>query len=428
MEWFNKQHNIIKYLICIFFVFILFSSTRVFLIKENELDYKFAPLYENKDILVENKNYTINVKYPEFKNKTINKKINLWLNSYIKKFEKESNANKSSLNIEYSIYFIEDYANIFFSIDNSLNTKDISENFIIDFGTNKFINITKIYNKNYILDNIKNVSNKYSTYISNSILDKDINKFDYFINDSSITIYFSDLKLDNSISYIPNIKIVKDNELEQGHIIDKSKKMVALTFDDGPSKYSLDILECLNLNDSKATFFEIGRNMNNHKDITKKLYDNGMEIGNHTFSHTSLPKISASDVAEEINLTSKIYNQITGKDLSLVRPPYGSVNKGVKNAISFPIILWDIDTRDWDYKNPEISAPIILDNVSDGDIILMHDVYGETVELAKIIIPELKARGYELVTVSELAKYKDHELKNGQITRKINQKSIQNKN
>ena len=195
--------------------------------------------------------------------------------------------------------------------------------------------------------------------------------------------------------------------------------MVALTFDDGPNENTLEILDCLLANDSKATFFELGNRMKNNKEITKKLYDNSMEIGSHTYSHKYLTRISKDEALNEINSVSILFNEITNDNIKLLRAPYGSVNSEVRNLSPFPIILWSIDTKDWLYKDSDKSLPIILSNVSDGDIILMHDIHKTTIELVKRAVPELKARGFELVTVSEMAKYKNYELENGVVYRKI---------
>ena len=196
--------------------------------------------------------------------------------------------------------------------------------------------------------------------------------------------------------------------------------MVALTFDDGPSSYSLEILDTLLLNNSKATFFELGNRMKNNKNITKRLYDSGMEIGSHTYSHKYLTRIEKEEAINEINSVSILFNEITKDNITLLRAPYGSVNADVRKLSPFPIILWSIDTKDWLYKEPEKSSKIVFDNVKDGDIILMHDIHKETIDLVKIVVPELKARGYELVTVSELAKYKNKSLDSGVVYRRIN--------
>ena len=260
------------------------------------------------------------------------------------------------------------------------------------------------------------VSKKYSKKISDDILTSDINDFNYLIDEDEFTVYFDSLAF-NDITYTPMLEIRKNTKSVYEE--EQNKKLVALTFDDGPSEYSLEILECLIENDSKATFFELGSRIKNNKEITKKLYLSGMEIGNHTYSHKYLTRLNTNEVLEEINSTSILFNEITGDNIKLLRAPYGSVNSSVRNLSPFPIISWNIDTKDWLYKDPDKSIPIILEHVSDGDIILMHDVHEPTIELVKRIVPDLIGRGYELVTVSELAKIKNIELENGVVYRKI---------
>lgn len=422
MKWFNNRSIIFKYLICVFLLFIFLVLAKLSFAKpEVEIDFSiFDKSVTKSNIYINGEDkYVIDVNYPKFKDKKLNELITNWVYNYIKEFKEEAkDLNNNQLIINYSIYYIEEHANIFFDINNTLKPKDINNNILINLKSKDMSNIAEIYNEEILKENISKVKNKYPSFVSSKILNEDIDKFNYLITDDGYIIYFTNLDYSKSISYIPNIKVnlnVKSVEEE----FDKSKKMVALTFDDGPSGYTLEILDCLELNGAKATFFELGSKMKKYSDITKKLYTSGMEIGNHSYSHKYLTRISLGKALDEINSTSIIFNQITNDNLSLLRPPYGSVNSTIRKNSPFPLIFWSIDTKDWLYRDANISAPIVLDNVKDGDIILMHDVHFTTIELVKIVVPELISKGYELVTVSELAKYKNYTLAPGVSVREI---------
>lgn len=199
-------------------------------------------------------------------------------------------------------------------------------------------------------------------------------------------------------------------------IINPKKPMVALTFDDGPAPaYTTKIVNELEKFDAHATFFVLGSRLTgqNAKSIIRKAAKNGNEIGSHTYNHKKLTTLSSADIQQEASRTEKAIKQLTGSYPSLTRPPYGSINDAVKKNISTPLILWSIDTQDWKTKNRTNTVTTVLNNVKDGDIILMHDIYAPTADAAVELIPKLIQKGYQLVTVSELAAYKNQKLKSG---------------
>lgn len=198
------------------------------------------------------------------------------------------------------------------------------------------------------------------------------------------------------------------------------EKVIAFTFDDGPSIYTREIADVLLLYNSKATFFETGINMKNNQEIVSYLINNKMEIASHTYSHKNLAVISEERIREELNSTSILFNEITNKEIRLCRVPYGIVNDKIKRNMIFPIIGWSIDTKDWLYKNENYIVDLILENVSDGDIILMHDIYSSSLKAVKKVLPLLIDMGYKITSVSELAKIKGIELKPGEIYRSFN--------
>jgi peptidoglycan/xylan/chitin deacetylase (PgdA/CDA1 family) len=197
--------------------------------------------------------------------------------------------------------------------------------------------------------------------------------------------------------------------------IDPNKPMVALTFDDGPSKdYTSIILDTLKENNSRATFFVLGSEVKDNEEILVRMVNEGNEIGNHSYNHKDLTSISDYELYQQIVGTDELIEDITGITPPVMRPPYGYVDDSIASRIYKPIIMWSLDTLDWENRNSETICSNILDNVKDGDIVLMHDIYGTTAEAMKLVIPELIERGYQLVTVSELNQYKQANMLAGQ--------------
>ena len=197
--------------------------------------------------------------------------------------------------------------------------------------------------------------------------------------------------------------------------IDPSKPMVALTFDDGPSAYTKDILNQLEKYNAHATFFVVGNRVASNASTIKRAYDLGCEIGNHSWSHPQLSAISVKEMQNEISKTDEAVKKITGQAPTLLRPPYGAVDADVKAYAGKPLIHWSIDTLDWEHRTSSKTISSVLNNVRDGSIVLMHDIYAPTRDAAVSLIPTLISRGYQLVTVSEMAAYRGVDLKNGTI-------------
>lgn len=190
--------------------------------------------------------------------------------------------------------------------------------------------------------------------------------------------------------------------------IDSSKPMVALTFDDGPNGTAtpkiLDTLERYNV---VATFFDLGTCMEKYPNITKREEQIGCEVGTHTYSHQNLNKLSAEEIQNDISNASMVYEKTLGHKLYLVRPPYGNANSTVRRNLKYPLIGWDIDSLDWKFRNKDkILSKINEISNYDGRIILMHSIYDATAEAVEELVPQLLEKGYQLVTVSEMAKYK----------------------
>lgn len=199
-----------------------------------------------------------------------------------------------------------------------------------------------------------------------------------------------------------------DGKLESEKlVIDPAQKMVALTFDDGPGPRTMELLNVLEANGAKATFFMVGPNVDNYPDTVKKMEEIGCEPANHTTNHKDLAKLDAAGIQTQVGGTNNSISAVLGHGAALLRPPYGSVNDGVKAYAGMPLALWSVDTLDWKVKNKEQTVANIWQAEAagglDGDVILMHDIHGWSVDAAIEIIPQLVAKGYQLVTMSEMA-------------------------
>lgn len=183
-------------------------------------------------------------------------------------------------------------------------------------------------------------------------------------------------------------------------------KMVALTFDDGPfvSK-TPKILEILQQNDCRATFFSLGKYVSNHPELAQQVLAAGCELGSHSWFHSKQTALSAEERAEDFARVAKAFEEATGSAPYLFRAPYGAIDDAVKadlvnqNMIS---VLWSLDTEDWRASSADAVYKSVMDVVRDGDIILMHENAEYTVEVLPRILAALKEQGYQVVTVSEL--------------------------
>ena len=184
---------------------------------------------------------------------------------------------------------------------------------------------------------------------------------------------------------------------------------IALTFDDGPHyKYTAEILDILEEYDVRATFFVIGSNAVKQPSLIERELAEGHEVENHTYGHVYLKKLCDDDIKSQVMDNESTIAGIADYTTRLIRPPGGIYDERlpkIASEMGYKIVLWSVDTCDWEHKPSKRIAENVLDNVKAGDIILMHDFIGRnspTPEALKIMLPELIERGYKFVTVSEL--------------------------
>lgn len=180
-------------------------------------------------------------------------------------------------------------------------------------------------------------------------------------------------------------------------------KRVALTFDDGPHPvYTVELLDGLAERGVCATFFVIGENIPGNEEIIRRMDMEGHLIGNHTYDHVKISDLSVEEACGQVEKTSALIHEITGKDTEYVRPPFGSWRKDLECSFEMFPVLWDVDPLDWTTKNTSDVVRRVLEAVGPDDIILLHDCYKSSVEAALQIVDALSEQGYEFVTVDEL--------------------------
>ena len=178
---------------------------------------------------------------------------------------------------------------------------------------------------------------------------------------------------------------------------------VALTFDDGPHRiYTKNLLDGLRERGVKATFFVVGENIPGNEDLIRQMEADGHLIGNHTYDHADISKLSDEENCRELQKTSDLVKEITGYGTAYVRPPFGNWKDTMDCRVTMISVKWTIDTLDWKSKNVAEIIGKVMQQISDYDIILMHDYYETSVEAALQIVDRLQEEGYEFVTVEDL--------------------------
>lgn len=408
--------------------------------------------------------YSLAIHYPEFKETFLNEQIQQYVSlgkgeflNHVEQNRQHLKEAQASLYITFDIYPIDkDLYSIVFNMESYVvgaNGQQSSKIFLVDVNSNRFIQQTEIIIDNEVnrdklfhlllkkfeaseeyrdflfKDYLKEWINDPHNHFSNMFLTEDFLafKFDKYLVTAgaagSPEIYLPleevreflredwqkrlDIPKENDEALEPD-KVPEPNEQEDsekdiGDNISPNKKRVALTFDDGPHNTNTPkILELLDKYNAKATFFMLGTRVDFYPDIAKEIVERGHEPGNHTWHHRDLTTLSKAEINLEIERTNVAIKKATGKEPILYRPPYGSINNQVREAVNKPAILWTVDTLDWKSRNAHKVLKEVQKNVEDGSIILMHDIHDTTVEAVALVLEFLDKEGYECVTVSEL--------------------------
>ena len=393
-------------------------------------------------IIEEKNNILIGITYPTTGYKKLDKLIkedvsNIYNDFKIEYEEFKSLTTKSELNIDYTYNIVNDNyiaitLNIF--IDSTKNKKEINyiKSYNYDISSNKIIYLDSLIDDNNLNKLVKIINTElikeYGECIEINKLNEKIipnfNNFELFsFDEDNLYFYFNEGFIFKDYCGITEvvvpikkisllIKINKKNKETINYTkqvnknINASKKVVALTFDDGPSKYTKEVIDILNKNNAVGTFFIIGNKVTIYKDTLKEMLKNGNEIGNHSYNHKWLTKLTIENYKDQLNKTQDILYEELGYKPTCMRPTYGSINKKIRNNTDLDIIMWSVDTMDWKYKSVDKIVSRATSNVKDQDIILMHDIKKRTGDALKKIIPILKEQGFEFVTVSELKEIK----------------------
>ena len=396
--------------------------------------------FDTKDYIIEQKDYTIKIKTINSNSNKLNSKINEIINKAKDSFLKE-NRNKGSLIIDYEYTRYKDIYTFHISSEESIKKILKRKDYIIyyeakerkileqkslikrDIGLYAILNSKCIdyleekkiadYNEELLEIDDKNYQLlSFSNSTLHVILINNNKEFDIPIEYIYIKEYLSNnyFKIEDTkkTEEKQEIVITEEKEENEQEDIDKTDelnlpKYLAFTFDDGPNKETTTtLLDGLKERNAKVTFFVLGNRAINQPELIKRMANEGHLVGSHTYSHKNLLKLSLEDALNDINRTNDVLNNITGISTKYLRPPYGNYNNSILENSNMVFILWSVDTEDWKNRDSELVYEYIINNVNDGDIILLHDLYPTSVEGVLKAIDYLKNDNYQFVTIDEL--------------------------
>lgn len=345
--------------------------------------------------------------YPQFESESMNTKIN----EYIKKLPQENGITF----LDYESNSLNDrYVSVKFHYQLlDKEQKPLKEDYqyiSFDLEANREIRLQDIFRGNYvdlISEEFQKQANKKITAPDKAVISLDEEAVHVHCDNASVKLKYSD--------YQKYIKLAgkgtnkKPLEVKRKLKIDPKKPMIALTFDDGPSPYTDEVMKVFEEHQANASFFMLGQNIQNYPDTVKHMVENGFEICNHSWDHKSIESDDRQHIRKEVFDTQDVLYELTGHEAVYVRPPYGAWNdttKQVLNQNGLQVALWNVDSEDWKNRDKQITLERAKAGEFDRAMILFHDLYPTTLEAVKELVPYLQSKGYQLVTVSELFKYK----------------------
>ncbi len=441
----RHMSGVLKFFLVILFITIVMIIWGVLYIYINNPLYK-PPKVESEienqatsHVYEKESNNQVDILYPTFNilyfDKIIENMINEKRETFDQKNEKYkelTDTTKADLKIGYKSYKISDFlVSVVFDIsereafDTEYENRYVTYNF--DLKNEKQISLNDLFKGRYL--------NYISSYIENELINKEgldyeklrlalypseENFSNFLLKDDRILFYFdkySSVGMDLCVE-IPYEDI--SEYIKRGYLESKVKKedylydnisgpiddrvpTVVLTFDDGPSKNTDDVVDILRKYNAVATFFMVGYRLDTvEDDVLKNLLEEGSTINSHSYDHTSFTKLSGSKIQKQVEDTANLIYEKTGYNIRFVRPPYGSYNDKVKQNCEYPLVNWSVDPRDWDTSDPDVVYENVMSVVEDGDVILLHETHDSTIEALPKILEKLNEMGYQTVTMEEM--------------------------
>lgn len=376
----------------------------------------------------EHPNYPFELNFPKSKYDAINEEILAYItkmkNTYISAARIAHNvdgASNSTFNITTQIYQHENryYSFVLTATEQIANQDAVTtiQTFLVDHSSGKMMTIADLFNNDE--KSLQTFASHVQSQLTNDkAIASNWQSFKHFaLYDDQLTIYLTDehatpaviTPVVMSLSYLnPLLNESFQTEMVEANKPTESaaatnKKRIALTFDDGPhAQVTLQILATLEKYNAKATFYVLGTRVEQSPEILKQAFDAGHEIGNHTWSHPKLTKMTAAQIKSEFETTENIIQQVIGQPAATFRPPYGMTNDFVQEVVPLPTVRWTIDTEDWRHRNANALLPAIKNNLHNDAIVLMHDIHQSTADGLESVLAYLQAEGYTFVTVSEI--------------------------
>ena len=401
---------------------------------------------EEEHILESNDIYDLKIDYPNIDNKKIMDKIEEYVNyqkdGFLDIVEKSKEIEQPKYDFNLNVN-VSDYKNISYVymttyayVGGAHYTRD-DTSYYYDNDAKEFIDLKYFFKDEKTFKKLSSIAYYYVLNIKDNNFDElwvkrgtdpTIDNYRHFkFTDSGLEILFPPYQVaswaDGEIKITIPYEEINDLLKEEYQSISKDeevfnltpivrdltkyqdKKLIAFTFDDGPSETNTNyLLDNLDKYDAKVTFFVLGSRVENNKETIKRAYLEGNDIGSHTYNHRNLNLLSDSALMEEMKQANEAIKNVIGKMPSLLRPPYGNLTNYGKEITNMNIILWNIDPLDWKYKDKNKIANEIVEHAHDGAIVLVHDIYKSSVEGALLAMEELQKQGYAFVTITEMAK------------------------
>lgn len=377
----------------------------------------------------------LNVMYTN--NKSLNKVIDNEIEQFID-LNKDKLTNDVSINVETQLNLKQEFMALNF-INGSENIKDIYHTSNIDLKSYDSIDQEQMFH-----DDLKGLSmvvrkelakDKDLTYnremYRNTNPEKSTFKYVNLLEEGVKFIFDKDhFKTDDSkealVAYEDALPYLNDDlikrldqdfvrpDLSNVRYIDPLKPMVSVTYDDGPlSSTSVDVAKFYEENNARISFFWLGSRIDESPEVVKEIANMGHEIANHSYDHSDFNLLNDEELKAQTEGVNDKIKSLTGQDRVLIRPPYGSANEEVQSKVKSPLIMWTVDTMDWQHRDENTTYEEIVSSVYDGAIILMHDLYESSTNSGKKFYENYKNE-YQFLTVTELHQYKGVPLVDGQ--------------